>query len=136
VLEHIEDYRATLADMAAVLAPGGRLILLVPAHQALFGTLDVHLHHFRRYEKAELESKIVAAGFELSSCRFLNRPGVLGWWVNGKLLRRRVLPRAQLSAFKLVMPILEREARNPPSWGLSLLAVAQKKSSDSPIAGR
>jgi glycosyltransferase involved in cell wall biosynthesis len=127
VLEHIEDDRATLADMAAVLAPGGRLILLVPAHQALFGTLDVHLHHFRRYEKAELESKIVEAGFELSSCRFLNRPGVLGWWVNGKLLRRRVLPRAQLSAFKLVMPILEREARNPPSWGLSLLAIAQKK---------
>jgi glycosyltransferase involved in cell wall biosynthesis len=126
VLEHIEDDVATLADMAAVLQPGGRLVLLVPAHQSLYGTLDVHLRHFRRYEKEELEKKILGAGFELSSCRFLNRPGVLGWWVNGKLLRRRVLPKAQLSAFKLVMPILEREVRTPPSWGLSLLAVAKK----------
>jgi glycosyltransferase involved in cell wall biosynthesis len=127
VLEHIEDDVATLSDMASVLSPGGILVLLVPAHQSLFGTLDVHLRHFRRYEKTELEKKILGAGFELSSCRFLNRPGVLGWWVNGKLLRRRVLPKAQLSAFKLLMPILEREVRNPPSWGLSLLAIAKKK---------
>jgi SAM-dependent methyltransferase len=127
VLEHIEDDVTTLADMFSVLSPGGRLILLVPAHQRLFGTLDVHLRHFRRYEKDELEKKLLGAGFEISSSGFLNRPGVLGWWVNGKLLRRRVLPRAQLSAFKLVMPMLEREAANPPSWGLSLLAVATKK---------
>jgi glycosyltransferase involved in cell wall biosynthesis len=126
VLEHIEDDRATLADMLAVLEPGGRLVLLVPALQRLYGTLDEHLSHFRRYEKAELEEKLAAAGFTLESCRFVNRPGVFGWYVNGKILRRRILPRGQLQAFKLVLPLLRREEKNPPSFGMSLLAIARK----------
>ena len=127
VLEHIEDDRRTLADMYEVLEPGGRLVLLVPAFQSLFGTLDVHLRHFRRYEKAELESKIREAGFAIEDLRFVNRPGIFGWWLNGKLLRRRVLPRSQLLAFKLMMPMLEREKENPPTAGLSLIARARKE---------
>ncbi|HEY6050161.1 MAG TPA: glycosyltransferase, partial [Thermoanaerobaculia bacterium] len=39
VLEHIERDEPTLADMLSILAPGGRLALLVPAMQRLFGTL-------------------------------------------------------------------------------------------------
>jgi glycosyltransferase involved in cell wall biosynthesis len=130
VLEHIEDDRATLDDLFAVLRPGGRLILLVPAHARLYGSLDEHLRHFRRYEKAELEQKVRAAGFELEDLRFLNRPGVFGWWINGRLLRRRVLPRGQLSVFKLVLPLLRSEEANPPDWGLSLLAIGRKRESD------
>jgi len=126
VLEHIEDDRATLDDLFALLRPGGRLILLVPAHAKLYGSLDEHLRHYRRYEKAELEQKVRAAGFELEDLRFLNRPGVFGWWVNGRLLRRRVLPRGQLSVFKLALPLLRSEEATPPAWGLSLLAIGRK----------
>jgi glycosyltransferase involved in cell wall biosynthesis len=127
VLEHIQDDRATLADLHAALRPGGRLVLLVPALAWLYGTLDEHLHHFRRYEKAEVEEKIRGAGFELEDVRFVNRPGIFGWWLNGRLLRRRVLPRGQLLAFKLLMPMLKREEERPPSSGLSLLAIARKE---------
>jgi glycosyltransferase involved in cell wall biosynthesis len=126
VLEHIEEDRATLADLHRLLAPGGRLILLVPALRKLYGTLDEHLRHFRRYEREELESKIREAGFELESCRFVNRPGVIGWYVNGRILRRKVLPRGQLQAFKLLLPLLKREEKKPPSYGMSLLAIARK----------
>jgi glycosyltransferase involved in cell wall biosynthesis len=126
VLEHIEDDRTTLANLKEALSPGGRLILLVPAFARLYGTLDEHLHHFRRYEKAELEQKIREAGFELEDLRFVNRPGIFGWWLNGRVLRRRVLPRGQLMAFKLLMPLLKREEVEPPSSGLSLLAIARK----------
>jgi SAM-dependent methyltransferase len=126
VLEHIEDDVATLADLHAVLPSGGRLVLIVPALARLYGTLDVHLHHFRRYEKAELEGKIRAAGFALEDCRFLNWPGILGWYVNGKILRRRVLPAGQLAAFRLLLPLLKREEKNPPSVGMSLLVIARK----------
>ncbi|MFY9552981.1 MAG: glycosyltransferase [Thermoanaerobaculia bacterium] len=129
VLEHIEDDVATLADLHAVLEPGGRLVLVVPALARLYGTLDEHLRHFRRYEKAELEQKVRGAGFTLENSRFLNRPGILGWYVNGKILRRRVLPRGQLAAFKLLMPILEKEAQSPPSTGMSLLAIGRKEGS-------
>jgi 2-polyprenyl-3-methyl-5-hydroxy-6-metoxy-1,4-benzoquinol methylase len=126
VLEHIEDDRATLADMFAVLQPGARLIVLVPALQKLYGTLDENLRHFRRYEKAELEEKLAAAGFRLEDCRFVNRPGVVGWWINGRVLRRRILPKSQLFAFQLTMPLLRREEKSPPPYGMSLLAIASK----------
>jgi len=128
VLEHIEQDTTTLSDLFAALAPGGRLILIVPALARLYGTLDEHLHHFRRYEKVELEKKIRDAGFVLEDCHFVNRPGIVGWYVNGKILRRRVLPRGQLAAFKLLMPMLKREEKNPPPTGMSLLAIARKPS--------
>ena len=126
VLEHIEQDDATLSDMKDVLAPGGRLVLLVPARKSLYGTLDEHLRHFRRYEKDELTEKLARAGFAVEDCRFLNRPGAIGWWINGRLLKRRVLPRGQLAAFKLLMPLLKREEKRPPATGMSLLAVARK----------
>ena len=128
VLEHIEDDRATLADLGQVLHRGGRLILLVPALARLYGTLDVHLRHFRRYEKPDLEEKLVRAGFVIEDCRFLNRPGVFGWYVNGKIFRRRVLPRGQLRAFSLFLPLLKREEHSRPSYGMSLLAIARRPS--------
>ena len=126
VLEHIEDDVATLSGLYATLPPGARLVLIVPALARLFGTLDEHLGHFRRYEKAELERKIRDAGFTLEDCRFLNKPGVFGWYVNGRILRRRVLPRGQLSLFKLMLPLLRREETRPPDYGMSLLAIARK----------
>jgi glycosyltransferase involved in cell wall biosynthesis len=126
VLEHIEDDVSTLANFHDLLPAGGRVVLVVPALARLYGSLDEHLHHFRRYEKAELEGKLAAAGFTVEDCRFLNRPGIVGWYVNGKILRRRVLPAGQLAAFRLMLPLLRREETHPPSVGMSLLAVARK----------
>ena len=128
VLEHIEDDRTTLTNMRDLLRPGGQLVLLVPALRRLYGTLDEHLHHFRRYEKAELLEKLAEAGFVVGDCRFVNKLGVFGWYVNGRLLRRRVLPRGQLRAFSLLMPFLKREEQTPPAFGMSLLAIARRTS--------
>jgi glycosyltransferase involved in cell wall biosynthesis len=126
VLEHIEDDAGTLSDFFALLPRGGRVVLIVPALARLYGTLDEHLHHFRRYEKDELSEKLRAAGFAVEDCRFLNRPGIIGWYLNGKILRRKVLPSGQLAAFRLALPLLRREETNPPSTGMSLLAIGRK----------
>jgi len=126
VLEHIEDDAATLGDFAAVLPPGGKLVLLVPAMKALYGTLDQHLHHFRRYAREELQGKVSNAGFEIDTLRFLNRPAVPGWWLNSRVLRRHVMPKGQLRFFKWLMPLLKLEEKNPPGFGLSLLVLARK----------
>ena len=126
VLEHIEDDAATLRDFASVLPAGGRLVLLVPSLKALYGSLDVHLHHFRRYEKDELEKLVKAAGFEVEKVRFLNRPGVLGWWLNSKVLKRKVLPKGQLRAFRWILPLLKLEEKTEPGFGMSLLVLARK----------
>lgn len=126
VLEHIEDDRATIADFASVLPSGGRLVLLVPSLKALYGSLDVHLHHYRRYERDELARLVREAGFEVEKVRFLNRPGVLGWWLNSKVLKRKVLPKGQLAAFRWILPLLRLEEKSEPSFGMSLLVLARK----------
>jgi glycosyltransferase involved in cell wall biosynthesis len=126
VLEHIQDDGSTLEDFAHVLTPGGRLILLVPSLKGLYGSLDQHLHHCRRYARDELHGKVSAAGFEIDALRFLNRPAVFGWWLNSRVLKRRVMPRGQLRFFKWLMPLLKLEENHPPSFGLSLLVVARK----------
>ena len=126
VLEHIEDDHTTLSDFARVLQPGGHLVLLVPSMKALYGTLDKHLNHFRRYSMEELRAAVTAAGFEIETLRFLNRPAVFGWWLSSRVLKRRVMPKGQLKAFKWVMPLLRLEEKNEPGFGLSLLVLARR----------
>lgn len=127
VLEHIEDHESTLRDFAAVLPQGGHLALLVPAMPALYGTLDRHLSHFRRYEKEPLRQLLRTSGFEVDELRFVNRLAVFGWWLSSRVLRRKVLPKDQLAVFKIMMPLLKLEEKHPPSFGLSLLALARKR---------
>ncbi len=127
VLEHIEHDAATLRDFASVLEPGGRLVLLVPALPRLYGTLDVALRHFRRYDKDGLATLVSDSGFEVKDIRFLNRPGVFGWWLNSRVLKRTVLPKGQLSAFKWLMPLLRREESIRPSFGMSLLVLGTRR---------
>ena len=126
VLEHIEDDRSTLQNFLQVLQPGGHLVLLVPAMKPLYGTLDKHLHHFRRYDREELQQKVKDAGFAIDTLRFLNRPAVFGWWLSSRVLKRRVMPKSQLAAFKWIMPVLKLEEKNAPGFGLSLLVLARR----------
>jgi glycosyltransferase involved in cell wall biosynthesis len=127
VLEHIEHDRETLSDFASVLPDGGRLVLLVPAMPALYGTLDRALLHFRRYDRDQLAALVTSCGFEVRDIRYLNRLGVVGWWLNSRVLKRRVLPKGQLAAFKWLMPLLKREERQPPGFGMSLLVMATRR---------
>ena len=126
VLEHIEDDVATLSDFSKVLPSDGHLVLLVPSLKALYGTLDQHLNHYRRYDQEELRAKLTASGFTIDTMRFLNRVAVPGWWLNSRVLRRKVLPKGQLRFFKWIMPLLRLEEKHPPSFGLSLLVLARK----------
>lgn len=63
VLEHIENDRETLSDLYKKLKPGGVLNLYLPAAQILYGHLDALVHHFRRYDRAELVTKVKDSGF-------------------------------------------------------------------------
>jgi hypothetical protein len=52
VLEHIEDDRGELETAAALLQPGGRLIVLSPAFNLLYSPFDKAIGHFRRYDQS------------------------------------------------------------------------------------
>lgn len=63
VLEHTNDDRAALAEIARVTRPGGRLLATVPAYGFLWSEHDEALHHRRRYTGHELRNKLTNAGF-------------------------------------------------------------------------
>ena len=65
VLEHLVDDRGVLVQLRKMLAPGGRLLLTVPAHPSLWSYFDEHSCHQRRYETQELADKLSEAGFEV-----------------------------------------------------------------------
>lgn len=54
VLEHIEDDRAEMVAAAERLAPSGHLVVLCPAHQAVYSPFDASIGHYRRYDRPSL----------------------------------------------------------------------------------
>ncbi len=126
VLEHVEDPLQALRNMRSTLAPGGSLVLYVPQGQGLYSSLDEVLGHRCRYDLAMLQRELAATGLELVSWRHFNRAAIVGWWWNGKVLRRRSFSRVQLKLFDLAVPLLRRVDRFLPWRGLGLVAVARR----------
>jgi 2-polyprenyl-3-methyl-5-hydroxy-6-metoxy-1,4-benzoquinol methylase len=129
VLEHIEDDREALRSFHRVLAPGGHVLIWVPAVQAAYGPLDAELGHFRRYSKASLAAAFAAAGLDIVTLRYSNPIGLLGWMFNAHVLKSKAHSLTQVRVFdRLVAPwALPGERLLPPPIGLSLIAVGRKR---------
>lgn len=65
VIEHLEHDVAVLQSLRRLLAPGGFLLLTVPAAPRLWSYFDVGSRHKRRYRESELREKLVAAGYSV-----------------------------------------------------------------------
>jgi SAM-dependent methyltransferase len=126
VLEHIEDDLFALAQIRDSLAPDGKLALLVPAHQFLYGEFDRAIGHFRRYERRELAGKLKKAGFIVLEMKFFSLVAALPWLINGRLLKRDRIPAGQANLANFLVPLLKLERLIGPPCGLSLIAIAQK----------
>jgi len=72
VVEHIEDDIAALKAMRTCLAPGGKILITVPAHQWMWSAHDVVNHHHRRYSKATLRKAIAGAGLRPRKLGYFN----------------------------------------------------------------
>jgi hypothetical protein len=68
-----------------VLAPGGRLVINVPAHQWLWSAADESLGHVRRYNRKLLRGQLAAVGF-----RPVVMTHVFSWLTLPVWLKRRV----------------------------------------------
>lgn len=128
VLEHIEDERRALHHISELLSDGGRFVLMVPMFRWAFGTIDQAIGHVRRYSRRDLMAKLESVGFRLCSARYVNSVGLLGWYVNGRVVRRRRQSALQIRIFdRFVVPWLRRaEAVLKPAFGQSLIAVVEK----------
>lgn len=138
VLEHIHDDTAMMRDLLDLLrsssTPGPkRIVTLVPAHQWAFGEVDRAFEHCRRYSAGSFRRLLRNAGAEPLTrknfrFRYLNLPGLFGWWFNGKLLGRKQIGSGNIRAFETLCPMirpvddfLHHRLRVP--LGNSLLAV-------------
>jgi glycosyltransferase involved in cell wall biosynthesis len=127
VLEHIEDDGKALAAMRDVLEPGGRVVLIVPALQSLYGSIDRAIHHYRRYSRTELTDKLERAGLAVEHVSYFNMLGVPGWFLNARVLKRSSVPGVQARINDWLVPWLRLERRFGPPVGMSLLAVARAR---------
>jgi len=142
VIEHVPDDESLLNDAYRLLAPGGVLLVTVPAHMSLWSYFDEASNHCRRYEFDELRDRLHNAGLEvefLSEYMFSVAP--LVW------LKRRVVARNQraddrasvvkdeLKIYPVVNDVLSFLLKNETRWlgmrkrlpfGTSLIALARK----------
>ena len=129
VLEHIEHDRAALDLVRSWLAPGGVLMLQVPAHQWLFGSIDTALGHWRRYTRRQLADVLVTAGFELvMRPRYLYALAIPGWWWCGRVRALRVVPEGTVriaNALARLSRVVETVV--PLPMGLTLVAAARAR---------
>ena len=72
VLEHVRDDEASLCTLHALLVPGGRLVITVPAFPMLWSSHDVVNEHFRRYRRPLLAERLRAAGFAVDRMSYCN----------------------------------------------------------------
>jgi SAM-dependent methyltransferase len=123
VLEHVEDHRAALANMATLLPRGGAIFLLVPAFPALYGEHDRADHHFRRYTKRSLRETVAPLPLEIERDYYMNLPGFFAWFLYVRVMRRR-LNEGDIGLYdKLIPAIRAVERRVRPPFGQSLVAV-------------
>lgn len=129
VLEHIEADGRELANYRQRLAARrGMLCLFVPARPELFTAIDRDFGHFRRYTRAGLRARLVAAGFIVQRLVYFNLLGYFGWWWNFRLLKKRSFAEKQVQFFdRTIFPLqhcFEARVLRPP-FGMSLLALAE-----------
>jgi SAM-dependent methyltransferase len=137
VLEHIEDDVDALGRMARLCSPGGRVILLVPAHMSAYGTLDERFGHFRRYNRRTLGRACAAAGLRIGHGFYMNCAGYFGWILQGRILKRTQITPESGRLFNRLVPLLDvMERLIPPFFGQSLVMVGTVDGGSSSRGGR
>ena len=128
VLEHIREDKLVLHQMREVLPVGGRIVLIVPAFEALYGQIDEKLGHFRRYTRKSMGATAESAGFRIRRLKYMNTVGFFGWWANARLFNRSEQSAAQIAVFdRYVVPFMSRvEGIVSPPFGQSIITVLEK----------
>jgi SAM-dependent methyltransferase len=105
VLEHIERDRDELREAAKRLRPGGRVIVLSPAHDSLYTPFDKAIGHFRRYDRRML-TKLSPDGLEIERILYMDSAGLLLSAANRVLLRQSMPTPGQIRLWdRRVVPI-------------------------------
>jgi 2-polyprenyl-3-methyl-5-hydroxy-6-metoxy-1,4-benzoquinol methylase len=132
VLEHIKDDNLALQNMKDMLIPGGKIVLLVPAFNNLYGTLDEACGHWRRYDKNQLSSLAKSLNLKIIHHKYMNAVGIIPWYIKGKILRNKYTFSESLNVhntklYNFAAKFLKQLERVfEPTFGISEIIVLEK----------
>jgi len=102
VLEHISEDHKEVERALTHVAPGGRLIVLAPAHMFLFTPFDAAIGHYRRYNKRTLGT-LPASDVTCAKLSYLDSVGLIASAANRFLLRSATPTPAQIAVWDRIM---------------------------------
>ncbi|MEX2251161.1 MAG: glycosyltransferase [Acidimicrobiia bacterium] len=125
VLEHLDHPDAAVTEFFKATRSGGKVLVLVPAHEWLFSEADTALGHRLRFTKTGLRKLLEDTGYVVEDLYEFNRLGVLGWYTNKMFGRTEIAPwQARLFGFLLPMArLIDRLTILP---GLSWIAIGKR----------
>ncbi len=126
VVEYLDEPESTVAELSRLLRPGGKLVLLAPRGEGLYGRVDRAMGHRRRYSADALRSLAERQGLRVVSIRHLNRISTPVWWLHARLLHRRRISKLALKIFDKTVWLWRRLDRLLPWGGLTLVLVAER----------
>lgn len=107
VVEHIYDDTLALQNCHKLLKKDGNALILVPSYQMLFNQFDTELGHYRRYKKETLSQIFLNANFKIKHKQYFNFIGILGWFVSGRILKKKEIPKGQMKLYNSLVPIIK-----------------------------
>lgn len=128
VLEHIEDDGRALDGLREALAPGGKLIVFVPALPFLYSKLDRVSGHYRRYTRRGLVSRARGAGLGVVAARYMDFVGILPWWLMNTVMGKTALNPTAVRIYDTLFVPFSRIAEKmvPPPVGKNVLLIAER----------
>jgi SAM-dependent methyltransferase len=107
VLEHIEHDRRELDRAGKLLRAGGFLVVMSPAHSALFSPFDEAIGHFRRYNRKGLLA-LSPPGCKVEFVGYIDSAGCLASLANRFFLRQKAPQERQIRFWDSVLIRLSR----------------------------
>ena len=90
VLEHIKDDTSEINNAINKLNKNGYLIILVPAHQNLYGNLDLAVGHYRRYNISYFAKSF--KNCKIVELKFLDMAGYFLYYFNNLFFKKQTYP--------------------------------------------
>jgi len=107
VVEHIPDDVLALNNCFKLLTKGGQLVILVPSYKRLYNQFDRELGHYRRYTKSTLSRIFSLTNFQVIHKQYFNFTGIIGWYISGTILKKKIIPGSQMSLYNFLMPVIK-----------------------------